>query len=266
LKWDGGNWNHKYDIYLGTSPTLTASNKIASNVLCNLPTLTVCQGSPYTGKYETYKVALTLEAGKTYYWRVVGKTMADSSRSAAAGLNLAKPGDIWTFTTTGASTVDSTPFTGTPVSLPGRIEVENFDKGGSGVAYVDTTAGNTGNVYRPSENVDIGTTTDTGGGNYVGWTRASEWLQYTVNVPTAGTYTLNVRVANTVAGATFHVEVGGVNKTGTLAVPSTGGYQTWLTVSKAGISLSAGVQKVRLVFDTNSSNGGVGNYNWLEFR
>ena len=27
LKWDGGNWNHKYDVYIGLSPTLTAGRQ-----------------------------------------------------------------------------------------------------------------------------------------------------------------------------------------------------------------------------------------------
>ena len=34
-----------------------------------------------------------------------------------------------------------TPFSGTPIALPGTIEAENYDKGGEGVAYHDTTAG-----------------------------------------------------------------------------------------------------------------------------
>jgi hypothetical protein len=263
LKWDGGNWNHKYDIYLGTSPTLTASDRIASDVLCNLPTLSVCQGSPYTGKYETYKVPLTLAAGKTYYWRVVGKTMADSQRSADAGLNLAKPGPVWSFTTAGGV---STPFGGTPLSLPGRIEAENFDIGGSPIAYVDTTPGNRGNVYRTTEDVDIGPTSDTGSAFYVGWTRAGESLNYTVNVPSAGTYTLDVRVANTVPGATFRVEVDGHDMTGSMTVPSTGGYDVWQTVTRSGITLEVGTHSVRLVLQGNASNGGAGNFNWLEFR
>jgi hypothetical protein len=263
LKWDGGNWNHKYDIYLGTSPTLTASDRIASDVLCNLPTLSVCQGSPYTGKYETYKVPLTLAAGKTYYWRVVGKTMADSKRSADAGLNLAKPGPVWSFTTAGGV---STPFGGTPVSLPARIEAENFDTGGSPIAYVDTTPGNRGNVYRTLEDVDIGPTSDTGSAFYVGWTKAGESLNYTVNVPSARAYTLDVRVANTVPGATFRVEVDGHDMTGSMTVPSTGGYDVWQTVTRSGITLDVGTHSVRLVLQGNASNGGAGNFNWLEFR
>jgi len=260
LKWDGGNWNHKYDVYLGRTSTLSASDKIASDIMV---------GSPYTGEIESWTIPTTipLQAGTTYYWRVVGKTMADSPRSAAAGINLAKLGPIWSFTTAGAAgDTTATPYGGTAPALPARIQIENFDNGGAGVAYSDTSAGNSGNSYRTSESVDIGPTTDAGGGYYVGWTKPGEWMQYTVNIPASGTYTLNVRVANTASGGTFHVEVNGQNKTGALAVPPTGGYQTWQTVTKTGISLTAGNgQIVRLVMDNAASNGGNGNLNWLEF-
>jgi len=261
LKWDGGNWNHKYDVYVGLSPTLSAADKVASDIIV---------GSPYTGEQESWTIptATPLNAGTTYYWRVVGKTMADGTRSANAGLNLAKPGPVWSFTTAGTASGGggATPFSGTAPALPAKIEVENFDSGGPGLAYVDTTSGNSGNAYRTTESVDIGPTTDVGGGQYVGWTKPGEWMQYTVDIPTAGTYALNVRVANTASGGTFHVEVNGQNKTGTLAVPPTGGYQTWQTVTKPGLALTAGPgQIVRLVMEAQASNGGIGNFNWLEF-
>src|SRR4051812_33251219 len=68
-------------------------------------------------------------------------------------------------------------YTGSPISLPGIVEAENFDRGGEGVAYHDTTAGNALGEYR-STRVDIGTTGDVGGGYSVGWTDKGEWLGY----------------------------------------------------------------------------------------
>ena len=35
----------------------------------------------------------------------------------------------------------SSPYRGTPGTVPGRIEAEDFDEGGEGVAYRDTTPG-----------------------------------------------------------------------------------------------------------------------------
>jgi len=158
-------------------------------------------------------------------------------------------------------TTGSTPFTGTPYPLPGTMEAENFDNGGQNVAYVDTTTGNAGAQHR-STDVDIEGTTDTGGGFSVGWVAAGEWLQYTVNVGTAGTYDLEFRVASPGAGGSFRLEVNGVDKTGALAIPNTGGWQAWTTVAKTGVSLSAGQQVWRVVMLTNATTGAVGNFNW----
>jgi hypothetical protein len=157
----------------------------------------------------------------------------------------------------------STPYSGSPIALPGTIQAENYDKGGQGVAYHDTTTGNSGAVYR-SDNVDLQTASDSGGGYKIKTAVAGEWLKYSVNVATAGTYTLNVRVTSLGAGGRFHIEVNGVDKTGPLTVPDTGGWQSWRTISKTGVSLAAGQQVVRLVLDSNgSSTGMTGNFNWI---
>jgi hypothetical protein len=166
----------------------------------------------------------------------------------------------------GAAPAGSTPFGGTAAMLPGTIEAERFDNGGANVAYRDSTSGNAGGAYRTTD-VDIGPASDSGGGYYVGWTRAGEWLKYTVNVTKSCTCTLDVRIAGVGTGARFHVEVDGRDVTGPMAVPDSGGWQTWRTISKAGIPLSAGTRIVRLVFDAGTSqNSGVGNYNQLTFR
>jgi endo-1,4-beta-xylanase len=151
--------------------------------------------------------------------------------------------------------------TPTPANLPGTIQVENYDSGGEGVSYHDTDATNSGGAYRPSDGVDIESTTDSGGGYSIGWTQAGEWTKYSVNVATAGTYTADFRVASANTGASFHLEVDGADATGTIAVPNTGGWQTWQTVSKTGINLSAGQHVLRLVFD-----GAWANYNWITFQ
>jgi carbohydrate binding protein with CBM6 domain len=164
------------------------------------------------------------------------------------------------------ATGGTTPYGGTAPSLPGRVEFENYDAGGMDVAYYDTTASNSGAVYR-SNAVDIQATTDTGGGYNIGWTTAREWLKYTVNVTTAGTYAIDVRVASKGAGGTFHIEVNGVDKTGPIAVPDTTGWQVWKTLTKTGVSLAAGTQVVRVVMDTNGASGTtVGNFNWFAIR
>jgi hypothetical protein len=77
---------------------------------------------------------------------------------------------------------------------------------------------------------------------------------------------LKVRVANVGSGATFRVEVDGVDRTGAVPVPDTGGWDTWQTVTLTGIPLVKGESVVRLVMVTrNAENSGVGNFSWLYF-
>ena len=209
---------------------------------------------PNTGGWQTWttvrKSSVTLAAG-TQMWRLVMDT--NGATNAVGNFNYIRlsPGS------------GSTPYGGAAPTLPGTIQAENFDNGASGVAYLDTTSGNTGGQHRTT-GVDIGATTDAGGGHNVGWTAAGEWLNYTVNVATAGVYDVEVRVASGGAGGAFHIEVNGVDKTGRLTVPNTGGWQTWTTVRKTGVSLSGGAQVWRLVMETNgASTGAVGNFNYI---
>jgi hypothetical protein len=159
----------------------------------------------------------------------------------------------------------STPYSGSAVVLPGTVQAENYDNGGEDIAYHDTTATNLGGQYR-SNAVDITSTTDTGGGHIIGWTAAGEWLKYSVNVATAGTYAIDMRVASDGVGGTFHFEVDGVDKTGPIAAPSTGGWQTWKTITKTGVALTAGPHVIRLVMDTKGPSGSVTNFNWFTIR
>ena len=131
----------------------------------------------------------------------------------------------------------TTPYSGTPVSLPGTVQFENYDVGGQGNAYYDTTSGNTGGAYR-GNNVDIQATSDTGGGYNIGWVKAGEWLKYTVKIATAGTYSIDVRLSQRASGGSFHIEVDGVDKTGPIAVPNTGSWDIWKTITKTSVTLS----------------------------
>jgi hypothetical protein len=86
-------------------------------------------------------------------------------------------------------------------------------------------------------------------------------LNYSVDVTSAGNYDLDIRVSSAGAGGTFHIEVNGIDKTGPLTVPDTGGWQTWTTARRTGVALAAGPQVWRVVMDTNGTTTAVGNFN-----
>jgi uncharacterized protein YjdB len=158
-------------------------------------------------------------------------------------------------TATSSITVTSTtqtPYPSGAWAIPGTIEAENFDNGGEGVAYHDNDAVNSGGQGRTNQGVDTETCSE--GGLNVGWTNTGEWLEYTVNVATAGSYDIDVRTASTFAGGTFHIEFNGVDKTGLMTTTNTGGWQTWTTISKSGVPLSAGQQVMRIYFDNANFN------------
>jgi acid phosphatase len=155
--------------------------------------------------------------------------------------------------------VASTPYSGIPAAIPGVIQAVNFDDGGEGDAYHDTTPGNYGGAYRDTD-VDIAQMPR---GNYVvGWVDAGEWLRYTVNVTGDGTYTAQFRVASLGGGGVFHVEIGGA-VVGPLEIPDTGGWDTWQTISTT-VTLAAGEQTVRLVMDS-VGDCAAGNFDWMRF-
>jgi beta-glucanase (GH16 family) len=164
--------------------------------------------------------------------------------------------------------VPNTPYLGTPLPVPGTLEADQFDLGGEGSAYhapVSPAVNTTNPPFRTNEGVSLQNCTDTGCGYNVAYIGTGMWMKYTVNVQTTGSYRLDVRVADNGVGGTFHVEQDGVNVSGFLTVPNTGGYQTWATISQSGVNLTAGTHVLRFVMD--NSNGGTsnGNLRWFSF-
>ena len=87
--------------------------------------------------------------------------------------------------------------TNTPWTIPGKIEAENFDIPGTGTtnkSYGDSDANNNGgSTYREGTGVDIKDLAN--GGHAIGWNANGDWLEYTINVPESGNYTLYAAVS-----------------------------------------------------------------------
>ncbi|HUN33829.1 MAG TPA: glycoside hydrolase family 3 C-terminal domain-containing protein, partial [Trebonia sp.] len=221
---------------------------------------------PNTGGYETWATVdatITLPAGQ--------QTLTVDQDTNGWNFH------FMTFTlTSGSGSGGDKPFGGTPAPVPGTVQAANYDTGGQNVAYNVTSTNGTANSYR-SDGVDLEATADTqdtspaGGADDIGWTAPGQWFNYTVNVATAGIYTVSVRVAapSAVTDALHIASSSGTNLTGAVAVPATGGYQDWTTVT-ASMTLPAGSQTLTvfqdaggwnlhyLAFAQGSNNGGGG--------
>lgn len=127
-------------------------------------------------------------------------------------------------------------------TLPARIEAENYCVA-SGIQFEDTT--------------------DTGGGQNLGWTDDGDWITFDVVVPTAGEYDVTYRVSSGYQnGGTIQIEQGGgANSFGEIDVLGTGGWQNWQDITHTITLPNAGAQTIALAVKT-----GGWNLNWLELK
>jgi hypothetical protein len=153
----------------------------------------------------------------------------------------------------------------TPATV--TFQAEDYDEGGQGVAYNDTTAANEGGAYR-NDAVDIEMTENGESGYNVGWIAGGEWLKYTVKFAADADYTIQTRVArylwSTDFKAQYHVEIDGKDVTGAISVADTGGWQNWKTVNVKQVAVTGGTHEVKLVMHDGPSHG-MFNINWVKF-
>lgn len=161
---------------------------------------------------------------------------------------------------TTAVVAQQTPWNATPFAIPGTIQAEQYDRGGEGVAYHDTTPGNVFGTFR-TDGMDVGAIP--GGGHHIGFVDGGEWAEYTVNIPVTQPYDIRLRVASaSPLSNTFHLELNGTPITGTLSVANSGNWQAYSILTVPQVTLSAGSNRVlRVAFDT-----GAFNLDWIEIR
>lgn len=122
-------------------------------------------------------------------------------------------------------------------ALPGKIEAEAVDL---------------------SSDVRSETTSDDGGGLNMTWIDDGDWFDYNVNVPTAGTYTVNMRVANSYGNGRIELRSASGSVFGGIDVPRTHGWQNWITINTV-VTLPAGNQLLRFY-----AVRGAWNFNWFD--
>ena len=234
--------------------------------------LTVRAATPRTDRRVRFAVAgqeiATVAVSETGGWRswetvtVEDVSVPDVEQATLrvtaldAGVDL----DWFTFEQTGTTEQPTqNPFEGTIAELPGRVQAENFDTGGQGVSYSDTTAGNEyGDVYRDTD-ADVRETQDTSGGYTLGYVADGEWWEYTVD-PAPGTYDVRVRVATPLQDRRLQLSLAG-EELGTVSVSDTGGWRSWETVALNDVTIERDAQSVLRV---EALDDGI-DVNWVEF-
>lgn len=93
------------------------------------------------------------------------------------------------------------------------------------------------------------------GGPFLGWTRARQRVNYTIDAPRTDAYAFTFQAATGSNNAAVHFEVDGTNLTGTLKLPNTHTWYNWQTVSlPAPLEMLAGPHTLTLVIQSGTAN------------
>ncbi|GAB3255314.1 hypothetical protein GCM10027347_16300 [Larkinella harenae] len=157
--------------------------------------------------------------------------------SARPGENTGQGYSIWLNNNTDKLVAHKPLLAFTPV--PGKIEAEN---------------------YASMQGIQTENTADEGGGQNVGWIDDNDWLDYQINVPSAGAYTVKFRIANSYGNGQIELKTSNGTVLTTLNVPQTGGMQGWQTITTTA-HLNAGEQTLRIF-----AKAGNWNFNWFKIE
>ena len=165
--------------------------------------------------------------------------------------------------------VPQEPFKGAPIAIPGKVEVEDFDKPGIGknedgtsnASYSDEDSENHGDSdYRKDTGVDL---YKAGDGVALGYTQTGEWLEYTVDVKADGEYNIDASVAAGNSTSAFKLYIDEKAITDDVSVPQTAdnSWDTYKTISvKEKVALKAGKHVLKLEITANYAN-----IDWIQF-
>ena len=133
------------------------------------------------------------------------------------------------------------PYGEAAASIPGAIEVEEYNKGGADKAYYDLSKGNEGNKFRKND-VDI---YQPNMGLVVGHCQKGEWLKYTVNVAADGEYEISALVAGENGTGSFKLYMDD-EAIGSEIANEGQGFSTFTEVSGGKATLKAGEHELKL--------------------
>jgi hypothetical protein len=161
----------------------------------------------------------------------------------------------------GGFDADGKAIAGKAATIPGKIEAENYDIGGNRVSFYDKSTANEGGFYR-KDAVDIVVldSADASKGHAVGHTNAGEWLEYTVNVAKAATYSVEVQMATASENAGVQLFIDDKAVSDTIIATQGEDWSSYSAVQAKVGELSAGEHVLKMLI--------VGNYvniDWLEF-
>jgi hypothetical protein len=159
---------------------------------------------------------------------------------------------------------ESMPFNGPHIlsaAVPCEIQARDFDYGGEGLAFHETSNRTPNSSYRTAAGDELSKTVDIESGGNLGYVGVGEWLVYTVEVQDAGVYAADVYLSvNNGSGGAFYFSVDG-NGSETATAPNQSSWNSWVWVfeqypnlTQPTFRLSAGKHKIRFTVGPGGFN------------
>ena len=241
---------------------------------------TIDAGNYSTASNSLHTVRLTIVSGTpeiNYFLRVngnvavTGVTVTPTTASLSIGntqqltatvapTNANNKTVTWSTSNASVATVNSTGLVTAVATGTATITATTQDGGKTDTSVITVLTTSNGIQILQAEDASISgpvvATNQTGyyGTGFIDFTNATgDYVQWTVNVPTAGTYDLSFRYSLLSGSRPLELKVNGVVKIASLDFPITGSWSTWQKVITSQ-TLNAGNNTIRLT--TNGSNGG----------
>lgn len=146
-------------------------------------------------------------------------------------------------------------------TLPGKIEMEDYDLGGQGIAYYDKDVENQGEAYR-NEGVDIVTVDSISElkGYAIGYTQEGEWTEYSIVTKKTAPYFYKAYVASGLDFSSFILMVDGKQVADTVKIPQTDNWNTYTMVDGKTSTIESGEHILRVRI-----SGAYANIDWIAF-
>lgn len=146
-------------------------------------------------------------------------------------------------------------------TLPGKIEMEDYDLGGQGIAYYDKDVENQGEAYR-NEGVDIVTvdSISESKGYAIGYTQEGEWTEYSIVTKKSAPYFYKAHVASGLDFSSFILMVDGKQVADTVKIPQTDNWNTYTMVDGKTSTIESGEHILRVRI-----SGAYANIDWIAF-
>lgn len=143
--------------------------------------------------------------------------------------------------------------------IPGKIQAEDYNKGGQGVAYSDMDSKNQGDEYR-GDGVDI---YKAGMGMAVGYCQKGEWMKYSVHVEETGEYEMSALLSGTNGTGAIAVYLGDdkIGETMVSKQNAAGDYDTYTSVSGGKVTLKSGDYDLKIQIESDWVN-----IDYVEFK